>query len=214
MKQIPIFMTTDMVLATLNGSKRQTRRIIDMQPPAGAVQISTFHHPGPREHFYAYNRRGRLMDWCQPCKHGQHGDLLYVRETWQHSNWPHGPYDDECEVFYRADYADDPHGFDGEKSPEGKYRSWNPSIHLPKARSRILLRVGEVRVERLQDITEADAQAEGAMFWAQRQDMPIRHLNGGDDRIAFIALWESIYGAGSWDLNPWVWVIDFTKVKP
>lgn len=204
MKDIPALMSTEMVCATLYGWKSKTRRIIDAQPPANTVEVSTFDHPGT--HFYARSDQGKLMEWSQPCKFGQRGDRLYVRETWQHSNWPHGPYDDDCEVFYRADYAKDPHGFDGEKSPEGKYHFWLPSIHLPKARSRLFLRVTDVRVERLQDISEEDAAAEG---WPGPVDAahvsPIAWFRG---------LWEGMYGVGSWDLNPWVWVISFKREQP
>lgn len=206
MKDIPIIMATDMVCAILNGRKGKTRRMIDVQPPANAVQIRKSSHI-LQEHFYAHDHHGEPMGWVQPCKFGQCGDRLYVRETWLHSNWPHGPYDDDCEVFYRADYADDPHGFDGEKSPEGKYRFWLPSIHLPKSRSRLFLHITDVRAERLQDISEEDAVAEGwsRPFDSQRHQSPLEW---------FRSFWESMYGIGSWDLNPWVWVISFMKEQP
>jgi hypothetical protein len=189
MKERPILFSGAMVRALLDGSKTQTRRIV----------------------------KGRALDWLQPgmfnreyvaspdnglSPYGFAGDRLYVRETWQHSNHPLGPYDSDSLVFYRADYFDDPHGPDGEKSPEGRYREWRPSIHMPSAASRILLEVTGVRIERLQDISEDDAWAEGcpedatwALDWYQ-------------------LLWNSLNAARGygWDVNPWVWVVEFKKV--
>lgn len=115
MKERPILFSAPMVRAILAGAKTQTRRVvkdrhIDAAPPAC------------------------LFQWLRErCPYGQPGDRLWVRETWQHANFPFGPYDDSCQVFYRADYMDDPHGPDGEKSPEGKYRNWKPSIHMPRS---------------------------------------------------------------------------------
>jgi len=143
MKERPILFSAPMVRALRAGTKTQTRRVvkdrhIDAAPPACFFQ------------------------WLRErCPYGQTGDRLWVRETWQHSNFPLGPYDESCTVFYRADYMDDPHGPDGEKSPEGRYRNWEPSIHMFRSASRILLEVTAVRVERLQDISAADAVAEG-----------------------------------------------------
>ena len=118
--------------------------------------------------------------------------------------FPACPYSDGTPVFYRADYLDDPHGPDGEKSPEGKYRHWSPAIHMPKAAARIWLEVTGVRVERLQSISEADAKAEGV-------DANKYH---GLDRAyarAFSELWETT--GGDWAANPWVWVIDFKRIE-
>lgn len=159
----PILFSGAMVRAIIEGRKTQTRRPVKSQPPAETRDIFTFHHPDPRTHFWAFDG-GSLLDWAQPCPYGEVGDRLYVRETWQHSNHPLGPYDGDCLVFYRADYLGDPHGPDGEKSPEGKYRDWRPSIHMPRAASRITLEITGVRAERLQSISHADAIAEGAVY--------------------------------------------------
>ncbi|EON11952.1 hypothetical protein C266_19253 [Pandoraea sp. SD6-2] len=201
-----------MVNAVLDGSKTQTRWPVAVQPPQHTREVLTFHHPDPRTHFWAFDGAS-LMDWAYPCPHGEVGDRLYVRETWQHSNHPLGPYDDNCLVFYRADYLDDPHGPDGEKSPEGKYRAWRPSIHMPRSASRITLDITGVRVERLQDISEKDALAEGI----QQQttgwfSVPGFAGAGTSARAAFALLWQSINGPGSWDANPWVWVVEFKRV--
>lgn len=189
MKERPILFNAPMVRAVLDGSKTQTRRILSPQP-AGEIQRHVCGLP--------INSGGNLLI----CKHGQPGDRLYVRETWQHSNFPLGPYDADCDVFYRADYMGDPHGPDGELSPEGKYRTWRPSIHMPKIASRILLKIVSVRVERLQDISDADAMAEGVN--------PAKCVHDYYDGYA--KLWAEINGAGSWEANPWVWVVEFKRV--
>lgn len=202
MKERPILFSAPMVRALRAGTKTQTRRVvkdrhIDAAPPACFFQ------------------------WLRErCPYGQTGDRLWVRETWQHSNFPLGPYDESCTVFYRADYMDDPHGPDGEKSPEGRYRNWEPSIHMFRSASRILLEVTAVRVERLQDISAADAVAEGIArdgdgyerFHAD-PDAPVGQSFTRNPVLAYRGLWESINGVGAWDKNPWVWVIEFKRVE-
>lgn len=194
MKEHPILFSAPMVRALLNCTKSQTRRVVkDNEGPNLPSEI----------------QEERELLGKPYCPYGQPGDRLYVRETWQHSNYPYGPLDKGCSIFYRADYWDDPHGMDGERSPEGKYRDWKPSIHMPRWASRILLEIVSVRVERLQDISEADALAEGVS-----PDMGLCWQSGDDTpRGMFGELWESINGPGSWDANPWVWVVEF-KVLP
>lgn len=211
MKERPILFSAPMVRAILDGRKTQTRRVVKHQPPAEARDVFTFHHPDPREHFYAFDGNA-LLDWAYPCPYGEGGDRLYVRETWQHSNHPLGPYDSGCHVFYRADYLDDPLGSDLELAKDGIRREWRPSIHMPRALSRITLEVTGVRVERLQDISESDAQAEGCSLECMTP-------TGDDNGSAiygpggYIALWESINGAGSWNADPWVWVVEFKRLS-
>lgn len=215
MKERPILMSAPMVRAILDGTKTQTRRAIKPVGNDGGFVLLD-HGDGLWTHrsddgdstFHTVKRGGKeyLDETPHMCPYGQPGDRLWVRETWQHSNFPLGPYDESCIVFYRADYMDDPHGPDGELSPEGAYRKWRPSIHMPRLASRITLEITGVRVERLQDISEADCIGEGA--------------HGGHGAIAgytysatplehYRYIWESINGAGSWDANPWVWVIEF-----
>jgi hypothetical protein len=210
-KERPILFSAPMVRAILAGTKTQTRRVVKPQPAPEAPL--SFLLPQP-------NAKGALARWCQTdargivsndhavrCPYGMKSDRLYVRETWQHANHPLGPYDDRCAVFYRADYFDDPHGPDGELSPEGKYREWRPSIHMPRSASRILLEITGVRVERLHDISEADALDEGVPNSL--------HLPGGRfARENFAHLWWTINGDGAWEANPWVWVVEFQRVLP
>lgn len=206
MKEIPILYSGAMVRALLDDRKGQTRRIINPQPQM-VTDGAILPWEGDSTALLSLLQQSK-----RACPYGQPGDRHWVRETWQHSNWPHGPFDEDCEIFYRADYLDDPHGPDGELSPEGKYRTWRPSIHMPRAACRILLEVTEVRVERLRCIKESDARAEGVTI----ED---RHMNGycaGECYPpairAYRELWGSLYGGGSWDANPWVWVVEFRRV--
>ncbi|OWY32493.1 hypothetical protein [Herbaspirillum aquaticum] len=227
MKVRPILFSAPMVRAILGGGKTQTRRIaknvIDVHTRTGEP-LAGIDSAGPRV----------------PCPYGQVGDRLWVRESFwiEHDSDSHegsGAFDcgidlktgDWASVCYCADqdaagtwigpdqYYHErtfvPWGEEGFLVPE--FFSKRPNIHMPRWACRILLQVTGVRVERLQDISQADAYAEGAMSWAQEQEPPIKDLNGGDDRIAFMALWESIEGAGSWDANPWVWVIEFRRIE-
>ena len=209
MKERPILFSAPMVLALLAGTKPQTRREVKKKAAldclACGFEPSFLAHPGNAD----------------LCPYGQPGDRLYVRETWQHSNHPFGPLDRDCHIFYRADYWDDPHGMDGEKSPEGKYREWKPSIHMPRWASRITLEITGVRVERLQDLSEADAEAEGIeLVRVSESDYryldylakDCRDITYGSPVQSYASLWEFINGPGSWNANPWVWVIDFQVV--
>lgn len=218
MKERPILFSGAMVRAILDGMKTQTRRIVKPQPPAAARDVFTFHHPDPRTHFYGFDGEA-LMDWAQPCPYGDVGDRLYVRETWQHSNHPLGPYEPDCDIFYRADYMEDPLGPDLERSADGIRRQWRPSIRMPRACSRITLEVTGMRVERLNDCSDTDAIAEGIRpykdGWERfHPDAADTEHTGAtkDPRLAYKGLWESINGTGAWDVNPWVWVVEFRRI--
>lgn len=218
MRERPILFSAPMVRAILEGRKTQTRRVAVKTSQPDVVFPCDF--DAEECMLEIENTRSGQRSWT-PCPYGQPGDRLWVRETWQHSNFPLGPYDESCAVFYRADYMDDPHGPDGEKSPEGKYRTWRPSIHMPRKAARLLLEVTGVRVERLQDISARDAIAEG-----------IRRIGDGFERfhpdpadtehagitrdpvLAYRGVWEQINSTGSWDVNPWVWVIEFRRAQP
>lgn len=218
MKERPILFSAPMVRAILDGRKTQTRRALSTQPldvlpmegdAHGKSWVGlTTRDPAPRGTVFR-------------CKFGVREDRLWVRETWaQPSTLDPGP------TFYRADYpACVPAGF--ENVPPAEAITWKPSIHMPRALSRILLEVTGVRVERLQDISEADAIAEGcidamsaATVAARRNPLSVPDVVGVDGKVhsnavaAYRALWEQINGAGSWDANPWVWVIEFRMCSP
>ena len=140
-----------------------------------------------------------------------------MRETW----W----YDEEDNsIIYRADPDSDIVDVNKHESGLAKY-NWRPSIFMPRTASRITLGVTGVRVERLQDISEADAMAEGIFKLEYAGQTSFKNYSLTDEEAecspmlespieSYKTLWESINGPGSWDLNPWVWVISFKVVKP
>lgn len=212
MKERPILFSGAMVRALLAGTKTQTRRAIKLphMNPLGAWEPMEVGGPNggrlrdgstiPAQQSIWHTRTGDSL----LCPYGQPGDRLWVREAFAWSK------DDpaRCEfVAYRAT-----HGF-----PNGP--KWKPSIHMPSWASRITLEITEVRVERLQDISEADAKAEGIKAMGVEADGGWhteggRHFHCTDPRQSYYSLWESINGPGSWGANPWVWTVSFKRIKP
>lgn len=181
MTERPILFSGPMVRAILEGRKTMTRRVIKPQP-TGAADV---------QYRVAAAVTMPVSGRQQVCPYGRVGDHLWVRETWAPHTWPPtGP-----SYQYAAD--------DQYPAPE----RWRPSIHMPRAASRITLEVLNARVERLHDISEEDAKAEGVTLkGTSRYD--------GEARDAFEALWCGINGADSWEANHWVWVIGFKVIKP
>jgi len=223
MKERPILFSAPMVRALLDGSKTQTRRTMRKQFPADAV-MAEVPATDPIGGWVVSGHSGlwwddaaSCFDDAVRCPYGQPGDRLWVRETFC-PIYPQDPtYNggQPIEYDYAATYT---HGYRLGDSL-GIKKVWRPSIHMPRAASRITLQITGVRVERLQDISEADAIAEGCTenhngyFWGGP------HAVSGLKQMATAAsayrdLWESINGAGSWDLNPWVWAVEFKVVKP
>lgn len=218
-----ILFSAPMVRALLDGSKTQTRR---EAKPVKHPDLGNLYDPGAlvleREPQHVIDRA---------CPYGQPGDRLWVRETWgvvsnawdddgNLIDWtPDRPATAITEMQFGQGYysghaiyaADGGYEWAGDDDGGGEPRSaWKPSIHMPRAASRILLEIVSVRVERLQDISEADAAAEG---WTRRpevSDDPQVHTDAARDW--YMDLWETINGAGSWAANPWVWVVEFRRV--
>lgn len=206
MKERPILFSKSMVRALLAGTKTQTRRICK---PAMAHSLShVVEVPDPQERGQVYNgttfgdEEGSIQ-FTSP--YGGVRDRLWVRES-------HWWFKDECDhetgYYPPALTADDvEYRADGESKRHG----WRPSIHMPRWASRILLEITAVRVERLQDISEQDAAAEGVATWAPGALSP-ESLNA-DPSDQFRWLWCSINGPDSWGANPWVWVVEFKRVQ-
>jgi hypothetical protein len=211
MKERPILFSAPMVRALLDGSKTQTRRALRVQPLDVVPMNGDL---AGREWVGLMEREPKPSGAVFHCKFGVPGDRLYVRETWsQPTTLDPGP------TVYRADYpAWVPAHFTN--LPALDEITWKPSIHMPRALSRIMLEIVSVRVERLQDCSEADARAEGVALdetsppgplW--RRERGVGNWHSGA-RGAYRELWEAINGAGSWAANPWVWVVEFKRVRP
>lgn len=220
-KERGIIFNGEMVRAILDGRKTQTRRVIK-NCTVGRDEISPFIKIGNFSGHYP-DDLPEVIKNC--CPFGQVGERLYVREAWgvvSHSfdddglmtDWipdrpakaihemPYGRGYYNGHAIYAADgdftWGDDDGGGDGRSC-------WNPSIHMPKAASRITLEITDIRVERLNDISEEDAKAEGA---------PTECCVIGDKHfLGFRSLWKSIYGEDSWQSNPFVWVISLRKLE-
>lgn len=233
MKERPILFSATMVRAILDGRKTQTRRVapiesldirqIGDQMVAWNVDFSKAikgvlgTHSGGK--FTDLQARSIIASQFNP--YGQPGDRLWVREPWRIVG--ESP-DDALDMFDRDDVQ---YRADDDQSYIDTYR---PSIYMPRWASRITLEITAVRVERLRDISEADAMAEGIERGQDFQGWYRGPLSGdsagleqaGRDfkiptafpKLAYRALWESINGPTSWDANPWVWVIEFKRAQP
>lgn len=201
MKAHPILFSGAMVRALLDGSKTQTRR---------AVKFPSFTKEHWRDpglgagEYFKVSRYGEDTVHRVRCPYGMAGDLLWVRETWACYRLISYEYDEWEQVATAAERAE----YHGALSPvyaadkKNYPDQWHPSIHMPRWASRLTLEITGVRVERLQDISEADAKAEGCHY-IDRPALSVGYYP------AYRELWESINGAGTWANNPWVWVIKF-----
>lgn len=217
MSQRPILFSAPMVRAILEGRKTQTRRVVRGAPNRVLWQPVVLHGHG-----------GWVDEHGRPvrCLYGQPGDRLWVRETWmpdapRDGSWPDASfYGSKCSPLSTIpeDYRKPEHClFRSTWDLDGPdLVGWKPSIHMPRWASRITLEITGVRVERLQDISEADACAEGLDY--DPGEGGVFHFHGlagccSDTAIgSYRKLWESINGPGSWDANQWVWVIEFKRV--
>lgn len=200
----PILFNTEMVQANLEDRKTNTRRIVKPQPNAyGLARLDDGSF---------VDADGRL--YKPPY---QPGDILYVRETWAQCPDLFGEFP---EYIYRADYAENDLRM-GDDTTEvysdfPACVKWRPSIHMPKEAARLFLRVTDVRVERLQDIDEEGAKAEGANFRnGKHVGVEEKMLRSAVERFAEI--WDSTIKAADrekygWDANPWVWVIEYERI--
>lgn len=214
-KERPIIFSAPMVRAILDGNKTQTRRAIKwplMSASDGSKRrIFTENDTDVIQHFLQEPSRHPLQRGF--CPYGKPGDKLWVRETWV-------PFEqDGPKALYRADADEDgtvPYlctgagGFGGGVC-NATIDRWRPSVHMPRWASRITLEITGIRVERLQQISEADAMAEGCPL--ANPDPFIPGHGGSSASGWFSQLWEDIHGAGSWHVNPWVWVVEFRPLE-
>ncbi|MEL1723146.1 hypothetical protein [Klebsiella variicola] len=217
MKERGMIFNGEMTRAILDGRKTQTRRIMKVQPSEdftpmnmaletdykarwytpGVVDKDGYLQPSSKEVFGVSNENEGYS-----CPFGAVGDRIWVRETWN----KYGGL-----LTYRADHD----WIDDMRKETVCTAKWVPSIHMPRWASRILLEITDVRVERLNSISQEDAQAEGLELtgWRPTYSDPD---SGGEVMTPydnFAELWSSIYGDESWQANPWVWVIEFKRVE-
>ena len=238
----PILFNTEMVRAILDGRKTVTRRRVKYKYSNTEMKMRTDKY-GSRLIEIQKNIEGetfgknpdgttwhKLLGYIEPMPPYKKGDILYVRETWGISNLD---YDDKVVyIVYKASENEKDEGCRAARLPNDKFEKlddsmaenssdWRPSIHMPKEAARIFLRVTDVRVERLQAITEEQARTEGVgdpyhyqpPEWYDHHGLANNYL-----RDAFAGLWNSTikksdidrYG---WDANPFVWVIKFEMVE-
>lgn len=204
MTERPILFSGAMVRALLTGTKTQTRRVVKPQPTGfvggpGVTLCDSSPAPLVPMNDFAGTCGQEII-----CPYGQPGDRLWVREGYSGPHWMTG-------VPPREWIPGTPIWCWADGNPlHGDWTKPKPGMHMPRWASRITLEITGVRVERLQDISEADAQAEG---WTMRPEVstdPQVHKEAARDW--FMDLWESINGPGSWDANPWVWVVEFRRL--
>lgn len=216
MKERPILFSAPMVRAILDGKKTQTRRIVK---------------PQPADHEWIEQNGDGSFSWClmgkpecgtgvweqneerypHKCPYGLVSHSLWVRETWRCFGGREYEYQQEkSSIIYRCDV-----------NPSDDVAEWRPSIFMPRWASRINLLIKSIRVERLNDISEAGAQAEGVEpFFSTHpsigrdQTMTTgERISDCEHRASFACLWDDIHGDNSWQQNPWVWVVEFEVMK-
>lgn len=221
-KERPIIFSTPMVIATRGGQKyitRRTKGLEEINDRPGDWQLThttTATRVGGDAFFIAIFRDGG-EERVVHCPYGKTDDILWVRETWQKSGLA-----EMADAAGMSQQVGDRYIYKADKKNEGY--QWKPSIHMPKAACRLKLQIVSIGVERLHDITEEDAIREGVekMIFLNGEHVGWRNygkpdklkpfLNKQFARQSFESLWQSINGKESWDINPWVWRIEFTKI--
>ena len=207
MKYIPILFSTLMVQAIIEGRKSMTRRKIKL--------YKADEHP--------LRQTSQWMQENNTCPYGKVGDVLWVRETWLYVMLDHA-HDllegviDRTQFVYKASvhenfisYAKEKYGY-----------KWKPSLFMPKDACRIFLEITDIRVERLNDITNEQAIKEGIRPTSYFGNTPLLFCDYSSKtpindscpaKYSFETLWQSINGKDSWEENPWVWVISFKRIE-
>jgi hypothetical protein len=199
-REHPILFSGPMVQALLAGTKTQTRRMMKPQPTRASTG-TWFWSPNKNVHHVGDDGMFQIVVSAMSCPYGWVGDRLWVKETFCPT---------DAGFAYRASTD-----ADGERCRRELGLKWKPSIFCTRKASRITLEITAVRVERLNVISEADALAEGCAI-----DKGHVYAVAGAEHFGhrtavgcYQTLWANINGAGSWDVNPWVWVIEFRRVQ-
>ena len=191
-KPKPILFNTEMVQAILAGKKTQTRRPVKVELGLADFQEDNIYVPDKYGDYY------EIIEYSKIHK----GDILYIRETF--STDKNGDY------VYRTNYG----STEDDSFPPSMFK-WRPSIHMPKEAARLFLKVTDVKVERVQDIKIEDIISEGLEGYIRTSVDDVYTKDEYELRHEYAELWDDIYklkGYG-WDDNPWVWVIEFERLK-
>ena len=219
MKERPIQFSEQRVRALLIGQQTQTRRIMKTQ----AFGPGQDHHEGVHafdvsaNQLHGYKMKS-MTDISYQCPYGKPGDILWVRETWRGPIVPEAlmaDFERDPLLFktpefcqYRADSAELGH------HPEAEQFGWQTAIHMPRWASRINLEITAVRAEQIQDISEDDIMAEGVQTDTHfLNNFFTMNMNSESPKEAYRKAWQKQYGATSWEVNPWVWVIEFQRAE-
>lgn len=233
MKERPILFSTKMVQAILDGRKTMTRRIVKPQPDNdGLWDDDKF----PRsinstlKNWNGSTEDGESREW--KCPYGQPGDRLFVKEThYRYGHWAKNGLTKtgkqkwvfvpiHSEVLYEDNKPSSFKKSRSKDSPELNFWYKRSSLFMSRYASRITLEIVNVRVERLQDISQDDARKEGVCcsmspIGACYMDYQSNQYNAmTTPKHSFRSLWQSINGKDSWEKNPWVWVVKFKRVEP
>jgi len=200
MKDTPLMFKADMVRAIWSGRKTMTRRPLRVQPESVDEQTMKI---------IPFNGSAIFLQSQIKCPYGAPGDHLWVKETFAPCLEKENKPNSKAGFTYRADWS-------VEDDINVRDFPWQSAMFMPKIAARIHLEILAVRVERLQDISEADAQAEGVSpipgHGPAVYPSPHAHRGSGTHRQAFERLWMEINDPESWALNPWVWVVMFKKL--
>lgn len=208
-KERPILMSAEMVRAILDGRKGQTRRVVKPQPPKETqlfVAVRDWFEAADIDQELGFDFPTSQHQYH--CPYGVPGGRLWVRETWCEFVERHRTKRNIREFAYRANCHEDGERCRQDYIDAGYPYQWKPSIHMPRIASRLLLELTNVRVERLQDISDEDAAAEGVDAMPSAP-AALTH------RTSFAKLWDTLNKSPdySWESNPWVWVLDFKRVE-
>ncbi|EMX8407961.1 hypothetical protein AAHP44_004501 [Salmonella enterica subsp. enterica serovar Bredeney] len=212
MKERGMIFNGEMVRAILDGRKTQTRRIMKNQPAGDYPETpALIRNVGTGFQWHGLYGESSIFN----CPLGSISERIWVRETYQGPLFDYEQMESYLEdsskfekpdfCVYRADGNPAPEFYDAD---DNLHCGWRPSIHMPRWASRITLEITDVRVERLNAISEEDAQAEGVQPACYEITPPEAAY-----RVSFGEVWRGIYGEESWSANPWVWVIEFKRVE-
>jgi len=212
-KQHPILFSTEMVKAILEGRKTMTRRIIKSRHESGLFAICRRQSDQQITQIVSLGWNEENVEKDISCPYGEIGDILWVRETFTYGSEmdENGEFNNN-RYWYRADedwkQLEWVRNRDEDNEMVCAEPKWKPSIFMPRIASRITLQITNIKVERLQDISEADAVKEGIDLSKTSGDWehtPVQE---------FEKVWTKINGEESWNKNPFIWAIEFKRIKP